>query len=289
VIAAVALGTSPAEAGKKDHGYMGVYMQKLTRDIREGLDLDVERGVLVSGVENDSPAEKAGLEDGDVIIEVNGRSVRDPDDLRDLVRDMSPGDDVEVLVIRDGDRRSIDLTLGEAPERLLFRFDDDDFGWLGRDGHYSFAHLVGGPRLGVRAAELNEDLAGYFDAEPDDGILVLEVMDESIASEAGVKPGDVITKVDGNAIADVDDLRDSLKDFEEGDTFQVTVLRKGRTETLEATMNDQSIRTFWSGRHPRVHLDRLRIDREDIDDVLDELRDEIEQLKQELEELKDDG
>jgi serine protease Do len=292
VIAALALGTSPADAGKKDHGYMGVYMQKLSPDVREGLDIDVQRGVLVSGVQSDSPAEKAGLEDGDVIIEVAGRSVHNPDDLRDLVWDMSPGDQVEVLVIRDGDRRKIGLTLGEAPDQWSYDSDDDndftDLKLLGRDGRYTVAQLLGGPRLGVQAAELNEDLAGYFDTKPGEGILVLEVMDESIAEEAGVKAGDVITKVDDNAITDIDDLRESLKDYDEGDTFEVTVLRKGRTKTLEATMNDQSVHTFFSGQHPRVHIDRLRrIDRDDIDKALDELRQEVKKLKREIEELKD--
>jgi S1-C subfamily serine protease len=288
LIAALTLVAAPAGAGTSDHGYMGVYMQKLTRDIRDGLDLDVSQGVLVSGVEDDSPAEKAGLEDGDVIIEVNGNAVRNPDDLRNTIRDMSPGTEVEVLIIRDGDRRTLDLVLGEAPDSGVFDFGSRNFRWFSGDDDddYVFARIFGGPRLGVRASELNDDLASYFDAEPGEGILVLEVMDESIAAKAGVKSGDVIIRVNDESVGNVEELREVLGDFEEGDTFDLTVLRKGHTETLAATMDDQSARTFWSGNHP--HRIRLpRVDREDIDEVLDELRGEIKELKREIQELKD--
>lgn len=287
VIAALALAAAPALADA-DQGYMGVYMQKLTRDIREGLDIQVDRGVLVSGVREDSPAAKAGLEDGDVIVELDGKPVSDPDGLRDLVRGRSPGDEVDVVVIREGDRRTLTVTLGEEPQTWSFDFGDHDMKWFDGDG-YSVARLLGGPTLGVRASELNEDLAGYFDARAGDGILVLDVVEGSVAEAAGVKSGDVITRVNGEAIGDVDDVRDALGDLEEGDTFTVTVLRKGHTEELEATMDDQSVRTFWSGSHPRLHIDRLpRVDREDIDSVLDELREEIRELKKEVKQLKDD-
>lgn len=309
-VALVAAGGSLADPGDKDHGYLGVYMQKLTRDVRDGLDLDVKKGVLVSGVQEDSPAAKAGLEDGDVIVEFNGESVSSPDDLRDLVGDTEPGTEVEIVVIREGDRKTLEVVVGERPDDWsvfdwsddghrhgLRWFSNDGDHWLGDSGRQAYAMFLGGPKLGVTAAELNEGLADYFDAAPGEGILVLEVIDDSIAEEAGIEAGDVIQKVDDNSIASVDDLRESLSDFEEGDEFEVTILRKGKTQKLSATMNDQSLHSFWSGNAPHVDIKqfkggdmpRIHIDRDDLDETLDELREEINKLKKEIKKLKEDA
>jgi serine protease Do len=269
---------------------MGVYMQELTRDIREGLGLDVKRGVLVSGIEDDSPAAKAGFEDGDVIIEFNGAGVDGPDDLRDMVMDLSPGDEVPVVVFRDGERKTLTVVLGEREEGWSWGDRHGDFGRqfkvFSGDGPHAMHALFGGPRLGVQVSELNDDLASYFDTEADEGVLVLDIVDDSIAEKCGVKPGDVIRKVGDEPVASVDDLRDALARYDEGDEFQVTVLRKGKEKTLDAVMDDQSVKTFWSGDSP--HL-RLKVDRDEIDRALDELRDEIKQLKKQIKELKDDA
>ena len=303
-LVAIVVGTlADADAGEKDNGYLGVYMQKLTRDVRKGLDLDVKKGVLINGVEDGSPAEKAGIDDGDVIVEFDGKAVRSPDALRELVRDTDPGTEVEVVVIRDGDRKTIDLVVGERPdERTMFEWSDGDHGkhwsgFIGEDGMQAFA-LLGGPKLGVHATELNDDLASYFDTEGGGGILVLEVVDESVAAEAGVKSGDVIVKVDDNEISDVDGLRESLQDYEEGDEFDVSIIRKGKKQTLRATMDEQHSNNFiWSGSAPRVHEKlkdlhvpeiRMHIDKDEINEALDELRQEIKNLKKELKKLKDD-
>lgn len=288
LVLAVVTG-APAHAGER--GYIGIYMQTLTQDIRDGLDLDLDHGVLVSGVEDDSPAQKAGLEDGDVIVEFDGKAVDSPNDLRDLVGEREPGARVSLVVIRDGERKTLEIELGERPEGWsVFDFGGKGDRWHFRDGpENSFAMFFGGPRLGVEATELNDDLAGYFDTKPGDGILVIGVRDGSVAEKAGVKSGDVIQKVGDEKVATVDDLRESLSDYEEGDQFAISVLRKGHEETLDATMDDQSVHSFWSGDHPRarVHVDRLRdIDREDIDKALDEMRGEIKTLKKEIEKLR---
>jgi S1-C subfamily serine protease len=302
VVAVVVAGGTLADPGEKDQGYLGVYMQKLTRDVREGLEIDVKKGVLISGVEEDSPADEAGLEDGDVIVEFDGKTVRSPDNLRDMVRETEPGTEVEIVVVRDGDRKTIELTVGELPDQwTVHEWSDDAHGehwnWIGDNGRHAYAMLLGGPKLGVHATEMGDDLAAYFDTEGGEGILVLEVVEESVAEEAGVVPGDVILKVDDSDISEVDDLRASLKDFEEGDEFEVSIIRKGKTRTLTATMDDQSNKFVWSGTAPRVreklkglHVPdiRVHVDRDEIDETLDELREEIKKLKKEIKKLKDD-
>ena len=280
-------------------GYLGVYMQKLTRDIARGLDLDVKRGVLISGVADGSPADKAGIEDGDVIIEFDGHKVNSPEDLRDLVEDTDVGKNVEITLIRDGDKKTIDIIVGERPEEFAWTFRGDDGIFLDlKDGLQGvFTGFMPGPRLGVKATGMNDDLASYFDTDKDGGVLVLEVEDESVAEAAGVKAGDVIQEVDGEDVSSVDELRESLEGFEEGDGFDVVVIRHGKKKTLKATMDDQNhfkvirggdfhfdkwnlphrykVRKFDGG-------DRLYIHKDDVKDELEELKEELEELKKEL-------
>jgi len=307
VLVAFAASGSFAGPGKKNHGYLGVYMQQITSDLREGLDLKKsDKGVLISGVEDDSPADKAGLEDGDVIVEFDGKSVTSPDELRDMVADTEPGSKVEVVVIRDGDRKTFDIVVAERPEGIgTFLWNDDkdsgSYHWnVFRGDHPGIASLFTGARLGVEATELNEGLAPYFKTKSGEGVLVLDVQDESVASKAGIKAGDVIQKVGDDSIESVGDLREAVRDFDEGDEFQLTVLRNGRTEKLNATMDEPKMSFLWSGDVPRApHLDRetmknlreyrVQVDKDvdkNVDKALDELRGEIKELKKEIKELK---
>lgn len=297
-------------AGSKDEGekgYLGVYMQKLDNDVREGLDLEIDEGVLISGVEEGSPADEAGVEDGDVIVEFNGEKVATPEDLRDLVREAEVGEEVELKVIRDGKEKTLTLVVGEWPE---------DFGWLTIGDFRSgwddvpgigkmFHAFTPKPRLGVEVADLNDDLAPYFKTKAGKGVLVLEVGDESVAEEAGIKPGDVIQKVGDEEVATVDELRESLEDYEEGDEVPIVVLRKGKKTTVTATMDEPWKSFQWSG---KPHIEKFKIDhmpkayryhwkapdidvhmdQDDLRDDIDELKKELKELKKELEKLKKD-
>jgi serine protease Do len=296
----VVLGLSSAvTAGSKDadKGYLGVYMQQLDKDISEGLNIEVDKGVLISGVESGGPADEAGLEDGDVIVEFAGKPVNDPDDLRDLARDTEPGEKVEVKVIRDGETKTITLTVGDWPEESSWfsmgdlHFDDQDFGSHINKMVYAFS---GKPRLGVEITELNEDLAGYFKTKPGDGVLVLEVNEESVAEAAGVKSGDVILEVGEETVTTVDELRESLEDFEEGDEFPILVVRSGKKKTLTATMDETENVFHWSGDSqlhgyqnfiPKMH--QFRVDTPHIEMMVDDdMREELDELKKELKEMK---
>jgi len=313
LVLVLSVGVTGVYAGKvKDDngdGYLGVYMQKLTRDIAKGLDLDVTRGVLINGVEDGSPADKAGIEDGDVIVEYDGHKVNSPDDLRDMVEDTDVGDEVKIKFLRDGDEKTVRVVVGERPERLAWTLSDDDGIFLDlKDGlHGMFTGFTPGPRLGVKATEMNDDLASYFDTDKDSGVLVLEVEDESVAEEAGVKAGDVIKEVDGEKVSSVDGLRESLRGFEEGDEFDVVVVRHGKKQTLKAKMDEQNhfkimrggdfhfdkknlprryeIKKFDDGSRVFVHEDEELKDLKELKEELEELK---EELKRELKKLKKD-
>jgi len=291
--------------GETGNGYIGVYLQELTSQVRKGLDLKVENGVLVSGVEEDSPADNAGIEDGDVIVRFNGKSVSSADELRSAVRATSPGKAAKVDVVHDGDSKTLTLTVSERPEQQTMRWESHGDG----DAPMMFARdfsMFGGPRLGVEAKELdNEGLASYFGAKKGDGLLVLSVDDESVAGKAGVKAGDIISKVGDDKIEDTQDVRHALKDYDKGDTFDITVIRHGKSQSLKATMDEDHEFAFdmqapenfhWRGmmapRAPRAPMTpRVYVtpgNRDELRRELDDLKQQIQELKEQLED-KNDG
>lgn len=275
-------------------GYIGVYSQELTDEVRKGLDLEVTKGVLVSGVEDDAPAALAGVEEGDVIVKVNGKTVASPEELRDAVGAIAPGQKANVEVVRDGKSKTVAVTVGERPERHSFHWDSDG------DAMAPFARefaMMGGPRLGVQAHELEDDgLAAYFGAKKGDGVLVLSVDEESVAGKAGVKAGDIISRVGDEKIGDVQDVRQALKDYDKGDQFDITVLRHGKSQSLKATMDEQSHEFAFTmpgdDHHFRMFTPRTprapRAPRVWVDDDSDDLRRELDDLKKELKELKEE-
>jgi serine protease Do len=287
--------TDVVSAGSKDKakkGYLGVFMQELDKEVSEGLDLKVKHGVLISDVEEDSPADKAGIESRDVLIEFNGKKVDSPDELSELVGDTEVGQEVEIKVIREGKQKTLKLVVGERP---------DDFGWItlgdlhfGGDDFKNLDKMVyafsGRPRLGVEVRGLNEDLAPYFKTKAGEGVLVLEVKEESVAEEAGIKAGDVIQKVGDETIATVDDLLESLEDFEEGDEVAIQLMRKGKKTTVTATMDEPAGNFMWSGkpfrqhfRAPKVHLYSHQ---DDLEKELELMKKELKEMKKEIKELK---
>ncbi len=191
--------TGAGVAGSKDDekGYIGVYMQDLDGDLREGLDLEVNTGVLINGVEKGSPADEAGMEDGDVVIEFNGTEITSTDELRELVADTEAGQKVKIKIIRDGKEKTLTLVVGEWPDDLTWhsfgdvRFDDNNW----HDFGHSVRAFMFRPQLGVQVTELNEGLAPYFKTKSGEGVLVLDVNDESVAEAAGILAGDVIQTV----------------------------------------------------------------------------------------------
>ena len=115
LVAATLLAMTAVPALAAGRGWLGVTTQATDDDLRRGLDLTRD-GLLVNQVSDDSPADRAGLRKGDVILTYNSRTVTEPEDLRQLVRDTEPGRTASLGVWRDGSRRTLQVTVGEVPQ-----------------------------------------------------------------------------------------------------------------------------------------------------------------------------
>ena len=233
IVLLILASASMALAGKsKSKGYLGVYIEKLSKE--EQKDLGVSNGVLITSVIEDGPAEKAGLMEDDVILTFHGKKIDDPDDLIEAVRETGPNTEAVLTVLRDGKKMDITVTVGKYRSAISLRFMPK------AKGRVMTMSKGGGGYLGVRLQDMNEDLAGYFGVQDDGGALIIEVKEDTPAMEAGLKSGDVITKIDDEPINSPEDVREALADYEEGDEVEVTLIRHKNQQKVKVELDEAS-------------------------------------------------
>lgn len=260
-------------------GWMGLYIRTVDRDDIEALDLDRDvRGVVVSGIDDEGPAAEAGIEPGDVITEFDGRRVRNRRDFMRQLERRRQGERVELTVIRDAAEKSFDFVLGERPRELDRR--DAPLGLLGNThGGLARSLSLGGAALGVRTLEIeNAELAEYFGANPGEGVLVTDVVEDSGAQAAGIQGGDIILSIEDQSVSSIEDLREALSDYEVGDEVEVHLRRQRRDQSVKVELTESTALAF----------SRLSIPSRTWvvgDDVVD-LRREVRELKRELQRLE---
>jgi len=202
-----------------------------------------DHGVLVDEVRPGSPADKAGLKGGDRLVEFDGERIRSARQFARLVQETAAGRTVPAAIVRDGRRSNIQIT-PESDRRADVMIQGDfmrDFSRsLGRlgdrlppfDFNFDFDVPASGRRLGVTVEELTNQLADYFGAT--DGVLVTSVADDSSASRAGLKAGDVITSINGRAVHSRQDLLQGLRDASDGNEVSIGIVRDKKPSTLTA-------------------------------------------------------
>lgn len=204
---------------------------------------DVDSGVRIDEVNAGSPAEKAGIKAGDVIVEYDGERVRGARQLTRLVQETPEGRAVKIGLLRDGKRQTVDAT----PENSAMTWNfGPDIDRAMRDAERGFRQynfrfpggIVSGSRgrLGITVQSLTPDLEEYFGAKGG-GALVSSVTRESAAAKAGIRAGDVITSIDGTRIADTDDLMRAVEDAA-GET-KIVLIRDKKEMTLNAVIEDR--------------------------------------------------
>jgi C-terminal processing protease CtpA/Prc len=276
-----------------DKGYLGVKMQELDSDLRKGLDITIESGVLISEVMEGSPAEAAGIEDGDVIIEFNGEKVDSPSALQELVAATESGDTIELKVFRDNKEKTYEVTIGDWPEDYSWNMiTPEHMVWFDKGKDVLFSSF-GRSQLGVHVAELNEDLAPYFNAKEGEGVLVTSVVGESTAEEMGIKAGDVIVNVADEEVGSREELVDAIHTIEPGEKFEVTVIRKKKSLRLEGEMQESAAASYvkaFKGHAGKMKMPHMKM--HDVyqfsDDEMEELKSEMKELREEMDKMRDE-
>lgn len=219
--------------------WLGVELNDVTSDQVRDLKLGGEYGAYVKEVEKDSPAAKAGLQAGDVILQFGGDKVRSVAELRRLVSETPAGRTIEIHVRRNGEDKSLNATVearNEGAGPLLGKLRDEVWPRINVPV-YDFSFDFGGPRLGVAVDPLTEQLGEYFGVKDGKGVLVREVNSGSAAAKAGLKAGDCITKIDSAPVESANELHRALLrkqgESREGRDVTLTIVRDRKEQTLK--------------------------------------------------------
>ena len=253
----------PADAEPFEHnfsifvdggGYLGVYAENINNENMGRYRLNQVRGVGVTQVVKDSPAEKAGIRKDDVILRIDGENVNSVRKLNRLISEMAPDHSVRVTVSRGGAEQELTATIGKRNNSNLVRdllsgeprawkferADPKGFQWkgpmhgdFGDLGNFSM-FLQNSRRIGAITMQLTKQLADYFGVTGGKGVLVIAVTDDGPAAKAGVRAGDVITAVDGEAVDSPGDISRVIGRKKEGDVT-LTVIRNKSQQTIRVT------------------------------------------------------
>lgn len=286
VACALLMTSMPAFAGEQS-GYLGVTLQNINASMAKALQMEDKGGVLVNEVVTDSPAEKAGFKDGDVVLEFDGQTITSNKALIKAVGGTSPGDEVKIKILRSGKTKTLKVVVGkkEAMKKKMKIFinDDDHSFHMGKDFEFIMKGFGGGSHpdrgfLGVQLDDLNEQLGKYFDVEDGEGALVTKITEDSAAEKAGLKAGDVIVRIGDDGITSADDVHQAMADTKPEDELKIQVLRKGKTKKFDVTLGEHQMHRM------EFIEERELFDVEEVRMELEELRMELEELRKELQE-----
>jgi serine protease Do len=211
--------------------YLGITAAEVTRENMSRYNLREPRGIVITRVAENSPAARAGLKVGDVILSFDGEQVTTYRKLQRLISEAGPEQQVRLGISRGGAEQEISVTLGRREDALqalsrVYSVSPRAQGSLGIFGR--------GRRIGISTTSLSKQLADYFGIAGGRGLLVTTVAENSPAARAGLKAGDVIVDVDGEKVESASDLSRAINRKEEG-TVTLRVVRERSPLTLTVT------------------------------------------------------
>jgi serine protease Do len=197
--------------GKVVYGYLGVYIQDITPELAAAFGLKEPKGVLVSDVTPDSPAKKAGISKGDVILEYDGKQVEDKGQLTKTVGRTPIGKKVKLIVLRDKEQKILWATIAEVSERQATaaapKPEETD-------------------RWGIKVQDISPDMIAHLGLPSNAGVVIDEVEPGSPADDENLQPGDVIIEVEHNQIKGLADFRKYIESYKKQKTLLLTVRMK---------------------------------------------------------------
>jgi serine protease Do len=210
--------------------YLGVNLQEINADRAKALKLPEEAGVEITRVEANSPASSAGIQSGDVVLDYNGQRVEGIEQFSRLVRETPAGREVKLRVFRNGAQQTITAKIGSHNASSFSNVPAQLFSTgVWPDSLQSFQSTWRSSALGIEAETLSGQLADYFGVK--EGVLVRSVMKDSAADKAGVKAGDVITKVGDSKISTPADISTRVRGLR-GQSVPLTLMRDHKEMTV---------------------------------------------------------
>ncbi|MFA4975020.1 MAG: DegQ family serine endoprotease [bacterium] len=208
--------TEMISTGGVTHGWLGVAIQTITPDLAKSFNLKGEDGALITEVMSDSPAAKAGLKRGDVILSFDDNKIDDPMDLSVAVGQAKPGKESKLKVLRNGEEQEFAIAIGSQSETKAARAEPDSAPWSPGKAD----------QLGLVVKQITPELAAQLDVpENFRGVMVARVEPGSSVERGDVRTGDVILEVNGDKIQSMDDYNKALEKLKKGDMVRLFIKR----------------------------------------------------------------
>ena len=283
-------GFSSDDAGGTS--YLGVDTRDITPDRLTPLHLKDETGVEITMVDQDAPAGKAGLKEHDVILTLNGTAVESVEQLRRMIRETPPERVISLGISRNGQPMTVKVQLADrkiefswsgnnrVPEAKSFRFEMPEMPAMPAmpdvDIPMSIVVVHSSARSGLMVENLTPQLGDFFGARNGQGVLIRSVEKGSRADKAGFRAGDVIVKINGEAVHDSGDFSHALRE-RKNNSVNISILRDKKEQTITLTLPERRQGDlYWES------LDAPEIDAE-AQEELSKLQCEIAHLKPQME------
>ncbi|MCP4630870.1 MAG: DegQ family serine endoprotease [bacterium] len=199
--------------GEVTRGWLGVAIQNLTAEMAEYYGLEDRKGVLVADVFKGDPADKAGIRAKDIILEVNNRKIETSRQLTSMIASLKVGEAAKIEVFRDRKIKTFSIKLAKRDDSKL-RAQGAPQGRRAEE------------ELGIRVAELTDEMAQQFNIEDMTGVVVIAVASDSSGAEAGIQMGDIIKEINHRVIESLDDYHTAIKKIKEGENANFFIWRR---------------------------------------------------------------
>ena len=206
--------------GKVVRGWLGVMIQKITPELVKSFSLKDDKGALVADVPEGSPADKAGIKRGDVIVEFDNSKIEEWSDLPQIVASTEVGKQVTVKIVRDGNEKVFDVELGELKEE---------------ESQEESPETSQEKRLGMTVEEITPELAAKLGIDEKTGVIVTGVDEAGPASEAGLRPGDILKEIQREPVESISDYSHIMKNLPS--SGNILFLIKRGTNTFFVTLD----------------------------------------------------
>ena len=283
----------------KSKVWLGVRVKNIPERRMDNLKLDF--GLEVTKVYKNSPAEDAGLQEEDILLKINGKTLDEVDELMDIISDTKMDEKINITYLREGKELQTKATISKSKRNV--------FVW--KDKHKRLEHFTSGNKtawLGVSTEKLTDQLRQFFSVPEYLGVLIKEVVEDSPAEKFGLKAGDIIIQVEKKEIEDSRDLMRAINRFDPGEEVEVKVIRDKKEQIIKVTLGEgkghfRHHYSFEPDRFefyapdieieiPEMDFEIPEIEFKELEELNEKMREEFEQhsdrLNEELEELNEE-